>query len=143
MAPLHGDREARGASRPSGEAWPASGHLWDVRLLSLLIRRFRAEAEDVLALDAYPDPCVEQRGGRGTSLPEVDDLDGDALLWSLGVLAYRSITSGCRFTASSIISNRRRRGPSLPPDPPPPAGDLYRKQLTQRRTVKPWVHTST
>lgn len=102
----------------NGEPWTASGELWDVRLLSLEIRRPLHEADDVLPLDTYQvtesahiltnldgiqvlsawrrynqGAVVEQRikelGQLSVGDTAIDDLDGNALLWGLGTLAYQ------------------------------------------------------
>ncbi len=106
------------AIRSDGETWTASGELWGVRLLSLHVRRSLAEADDCLALDTYEvtdsahiltniegihvlsawraynrGARVEQRikelGQLSVGETAVDDLDGNALLWTLGTLAYQ------------------------------------------------------
>jgi len=110
-------RRGRGIS-PTGEAWTASGELWGVRLLSLEIRRPLEQTEDVLPLDTYEvtesahiltnlegihvlsawrrynqGAVVEQRikelGQLSLGETAIDDLGGNALLWSLGTLAYQ------------------------------------------------------
>lgn len=112
-------RSKRGEGiRSDAEAWTACGELWGVRLLSLEFRRPLAEADDVLALDTYEvtesahvltnvegvhvltawrtynrGALVEQRikelGQLSVGETAIDDLDGNALLWSLGALAYQ------------------------------------------------------
>ena len=102
---------------PGHELWTTSGILWGARLLSIQTRR-PLQAEGTLALDTYETPLsahvltniegiqaltawrrynqgavVEQRieelGQLGSGHTAVDDLDGNALLWSLGVFAYQ------------------------------------------------------
>jgi len=104
--------------RSDAEAWTARGELWGVRLLSLEFRRPLAEADNVLALDTYEvtesahvltnienihvltawrtynqGALVEQRikefGQLSVGETAIDDLDGNALLWGLGALAYQ------------------------------------------------------
>ena len=112
-------RSTRGEGiSPGSETWTTSGELWDVRLLSLEIRRPLELADDVLPLDTYEvsesahiltnldglhvlsawrrynqGALVEQRikelGQLSVGETAIDDLDGNALLWSLGVLAYQ------------------------------------------------------
>ena len=102
---------------PGQELWTTSGSLWGVRLLSLQTRR-ALEGDDTLALDTYEVPLsahvltniegihaltawrrynagavVEQRIEELSQLSlghtAIDDLDGNALLWTLGALAYQ------------------------------------------------------
>jgi hypothetical protein len=104
---------------PGHELWTTSGTLWGVRLLSIQTRR-PLPADGTLALDTYETPLtahvltniegihaltawrrynrgavVEQRieelGQLGLGHTAVDDLDGNALLWSLGALAYQML----------------------------------------------------
>jgi len=111
-------RSARGEEIfPGHELWTTSGTLWGVRLLSLQTRR-PLEGEDLLALDTWEVPLsahvltniegihaitawrrynqgalIEQRiaelGQLALGQTAVDDLDGNALLWGLGMLAYQ------------------------------------------------------
>ena len=113
-------RSAKGeAIFPGLELWTTSGTLWGARLLSLQARR-PLQGEDLLKLDTYEVPLtahvltnipgihaltawrrynqgavIEQRiaelGQLGLGGTAVDDLDGNALLWSLGVLAYQML----------------------------------------------------
>jgi hypothetical protein len=102
---------------PGHELWTTSGSLWGVRLLSLQTRR-PLEGEDTLDLDTYEVPLsahvltnlegihaltawrrynrgavIEQRiaelGQLSVGHTAIDDLGGNALLWSLGTLAYQ------------------------------------------------------
>lgn len=113
---------------PGHELWTTSGTLWGARLLSIQTRR-PLQAEGTLALDTYETPLtahvltniegihaltawrrynqgavVEQRieelGQLALGHTAVDDLDGNALLWSLGVFAYQ-ILHTVRSTALS------------------------------------------
>ena len=111
-------RSAKGEAVFGGsELWTTTGELWGVRLLSLQTRR-PLEGDDVLALDTYEVPLsahvltniegihaltawrrynagavIEQRiaelGQLSVGQTAIDDLDGNALLWSLGMLAYQ------------------------------------------------------
>lgn len=101
-----------------GTAWTASGELWGVRLLSLEIRCPLEPTDDMLALDTYEvtksahiltnlegihvltawrrynqGTLVEQRIKELAQLSvgrtAIDDLEGNALLWGLGTLAYQ------------------------------------------------------
>lgn len=96
----------------------ATGTLWDARLLSLQGRRPLAEAEGTLALDTYEvteiahvltnvpgihaltawrrynagavvEQRIEELGQLSVGRTAVDDVDGNALLWALGGLAYQ------------------------------------------------------
>lgn len=102
---------------PGQELWTTSGTLWGVRLLSLQARR-PLQDEGTLDLDTYEVPMsahvltniagihaltawrcynrgamIEQRiaelGQLAVGQTAIDDLDGNALLWSLGMLAYQ------------------------------------------------------
>jgi hypothetical protein len=102
---------------PGHELWTTSGSLWDVRLLSLQTRR-PLEGEDTLELDTYEVPLsahvlttidgihaltawrrynqgavIEQRiaelGQLSVGQTAIDDLDGNALPWPLGTVAYQ------------------------------------------------------
>jgi len=113
---------------PGHELWTTSGTLWDVRLLSIQTRR-PLQGEDMLGLDTYEVPLsahvltsiegihaltawrrynqgavVEQRieelGQLGLGHTAVDNLEGNALLWGLGVFAYQ-ILHTLRSTALS------------------------------------------
>lgn len=122
-------RSAKGeAIFPALELWTTSGTLWGARLLSLQTRR-PLEGEDLLELGTYEVPLtahvltniqgihaltawrrynqgavIEQRiaelGQLGMGGTAVDDLHGNALLWSLGVFAYQ-ILHTLRSTALS------------------------------------------
>jgi len=94
---------------PSHELWTTSGTLWDARLLSIQTRKpldtyetpltahVLTNIEGIHALTAWrrynQGAVVEQRIEELTQLglghTAVDDLDGNALLWSLGMLAYQ------------------------------------------------------
>ena len=102
---------------PGHELWTTSGCLWGVRLLSLQTRR-PLQGPDTLTLDTYEVPLsahvltniegihaltawrrynhgavVEQRikelGQLGAGATAIDHLDGNALLWALGAIAYQ------------------------------------------------------
>lgn len=102
---------------PGHQLWTTSGTLWGARLLSIQTRK-PLQGEDLLDLDTYEVPLtahvltniegihaltawrrynqgalIEQRikelGQLGLGDTAVDDLDGNALLWSLGVFAYQ------------------------------------------------------
>ncbi len=102
---------------PGQELWTTSGTLWGVRLLSLQTRRPLA-GEATLELDTYEVPLsahvltniegihaltawrrynqgavIEQRiaelGQLSVGQTAIDDLEGNALLWTLGMLAYQ------------------------------------------------------
>lgn len=113
---------------PGHELWTTSGSLWNVRLLSIQTRR-PLQGEGTLELDTYEVPLtahvltniegihalsawrrynqgalieqrIEELGQLGLGHTAVDDLDGNALLWSLGVFAYQ-ILHTLRSTALS------------------------------------------
>jgi DDE family transposase len=122
-------RSAKGSDIfPGHEVWTTSGTLWDARLLSIQTRR-PLQGEDILGLDTYEvplsanvltniegihaltawrlynqGPVIEQRieelGQLALGYTAVDDLEGNALLWGLGVLAYQ-ILHTLRSTALS------------------------------------------
>lgn len=102
---------------PDHELWTTSGSLWGARLLSIQTRR-PLQAEGTLDLDTYEVPLtahvltniegihaltawrrynqgalieqrIEELGQLGLGHTAVDDLDGNALLWGLGVFAYQ------------------------------------------------------
>ena len=102
---------------PGHELWTTSGTLWGARLLSIQTRK-PLEADGTLALDTYETPLtahvltniegihaltawrrynqgavieqrIEELGQLGLGHTAVDDLDGNALLWTLGTLAYQ------------------------------------------------------
>jgi len=111
-------RSAKGeAIFPGLEVWTTSGTLWGARLLSIQTRR-PLQGEGLLNLDTFEVPLsahvltnlegihaltawrrynqgalieqrIEELGQLGLGGTAVDDLDGNALLWSLGVLAYQ------------------------------------------------------
>ena len=111
-------RSAKGeAIFPGLELWTTSGKLWGARLLSIQTRRPLA-GDDLLELDTYEVPLtahvltniegihavtawrrynqgavieqrIEELGQLGLGATAVDDLAGNALLWSLGILAYQ------------------------------------------------------
>jgi len=111
-------RSAKGEDIFGGdELWTTSGSLWGVRLLSLETRR-PLEEEGTLELDTYEVPLsahvltniegihaltawrrynqgavieqrIEELGQLSVGHTAVDDLDGNALLWSMGMLAYQ------------------------------------------------------
>ena len=103
---------------PGHELWTTSGRMWGVRLLSLQTRRPLAGDDNTLELDTYEvlmsahlltniegihaltawrrynrGAVVEQRikelGQLGAGATAIDDLDGNALLWALGAIAYQ------------------------------------------------------
>lgn len=113
---------------PGHELWTTSGTLWDARLLSIQTRR-PLQGDGILDLDTYEVPLsahvltniegihaltawrlynkgavVEQRieelGQLALGHTAVDDLEGNALLWGLGVFAYQ-ILHTLRSTALS------------------------------------------
>ena len=102
---------------PGHELWTTSGTLWGVRLLSLQTRR-PLGGEGTLELDTYEVPLsahvltniegihaltawrrynqgavIEQRiaelGQLSVGQTAIDDLEGNALLWTLGTVAYQ------------------------------------------------------
>lgn len=102
--------------------WTTTGRLWGARLLSIQGRRPLAEADGTLGLDTYEvtdtahvltnlpgihaltawrlynqGAVVEQRirelGQLSCGRTAIDDLDGNALLWALGTLAYQLLHS--------------------------------------------------
>src|SRR5690606_7551776 len=109
-------RSAKGeAIFPGHELWTTSGSLWGARLLSVQTRRPLAGA-DTLALNTYEtgltahvltniegihaltawrsynqgaviEQRIEELGQLGIGHTAIDDLGGNALLWSLGALA--------------------------------------------------------
>lgn len=111
-------RSAKGdAVFPGHQLWTASGTMWGARLLAIQTRR-PLRGEGLLELDTYETPLaahvltniegihaltawrlynkgavIEQRiaelGQLSVGHTAVDDLDGNALLWTLGVLAYQ------------------------------------------------------
>lgn len=111
-------RSAKGEDIFEGQQlWTATGTLWGARLLSLQTRR-PLPKEGTLGLDAYAvtlrahvltnvegihaltawrryneGAVIEQRikelGQLGAGHTAIDHLDGNALLWSLGALAYQ------------------------------------------------------
>lgn len=112
-------RSARGQGIfPGAETWAATGSLWGARLLSVQGRRPMTMAEDTLALDTHEvtasahvltniegihalsawraynqGAVVEQRieecAQLGLGSTAVDDLQGNALLWTIGAVAYQ------------------------------------------------------
>ena len=113
---------------PGHELWTTSGTLWDARLLSIQTRR-PLQGEGILGLDTYEVPLsahvltniegihaltawrlynrgavieqrIEELGQLALGHTAIDDLDGNALLWSLGVFAYQ-ILHTLRSTALS------------------------------------------
>ena len=113
---------------PGHELWATSGTLWDARLLSIETRR-PLQGEDILELDTYEVPLsahmltniegihaltawrrynqgavieqrIEELGQLALGHTAIDDLDGNALLWGLGVFAYQ-ILHTLRSTALS------------------------------------------
>lgn len=118
---------------PGHELWTTSGSLWDVRLLSIQTRR-PLQGEDTLELDTYEagltahvltniegihaltawrrynqgaviEQRIEELGQLGLGHTAVDDLDGNALLWSLGVFAYQIL----HILRSTTLSGSWRR----------------------------------
>jgi hypothetical protein len=113
-------RSAKGeAVFPGLEVWTTSGTLWGARLLSIQTRR-PLQGEGLLDLDTFEVPLsahvltnipgihaltawrrynqgalieqrIEELGQLGLGATAVDDLDGNALLWSLGVFAYQML----------------------------------------------------
>lgn len=102
---------------PGHELWTASGTLWGVRLLSLQTRR-RLKGDDMLDLGTYEVPLrahvltniegihaltawrrynqgavIEQRiaevGQLSVGETAIDHLEGNALLWTMGMVAYQ------------------------------------------------------
>jgi len=102
---------------PGYELWTTSGSLWGARLLSIQTRK-PLEAPDTLALDTYEtgltahvltnvegihaltawrrynqgaviEQRIEELNQLGVGHTAVDDLGGNAVFWSLGVLAYQ------------------------------------------------------
>lgn len=102
--------------------WTTTGRLWGARLLSIQGRRPLTDAEGTLGLDTYEvtdtahvlsnlpgihaltawrlynrGAVVEQRirelGQLSCGRTAIDDLDGNALLWTLGTLAYQLLHS--------------------------------------------------
>jgi hypothetical protein len=111
-------RSAKGEAVFAGQQlWAASGTLWGARLLAIQTRR-PLRGEGLLELDTYETPLsahvltniegihaltawrrynqgavieqsIEELGQLALGHTAIDDLDGNALLWSLGVLAYQ------------------------------------------------------
>lgn len=102
---------------PGQELWTSTGSLWGVRLVSIQTRR-PLEGDDVLGLDTYEttlsahlltnlegihaltawrrynggaviEQRIEELAQLSVGRTAVDHLEGNALLWSLGVLAYQ------------------------------------------------------
>lgn len=121
---------------PGHELWTTSGSLWGVRLLSLQTRR-PLEGEGTLELDTYEVPLsahvltniegihaltawrrynqgavIEQRiaelGQLSVGQTAIDDLEGNALLWSLGMLAYQLLHT---FRTTALSGSWRRAQP--------------------------------
>ena len=103
---------------PGRELWTTSGRMWGVRLLSLQTRHPLAGDDNTLELDTYEvlmsahlltniegihaltawrrynrGAVVEQRikelGQLGAGATAINHLDGNALLWVLGAIAYQ------------------------------------------------------
>ena len=114
----HRSVRAEGIFEGAQAVWTSSGSLWGGRLLSLQGRRPLAEAEGTLALDTYEvvatahvltdregihaltawraynrgavvELRIKELGQLQVGRTAVDDLGGNALLWSLGALAYQ------------------------------------------------------
>ena len=102
---------------PGVELWTTSGSLWGARLLSLQTRR-RLKGDHLLDLETYEVPLsahvltnidgihaltawrrynqgavIEQRiaelGQLSVGETAIDDMDGNGLLWTMGMLAYQ------------------------------------------------------
>lgn len=104
---------------PGEDLWTASGELWGARLLTVQTTR-PAESDGALALDDYEvlsqadvltniggihaltawrrynagavvEQRIEELGQLSAGRTAVDDLGGNALLWSLAVVAYQTL----------------------------------------------------
>jgi hypothetical protein len=130
-------RSAKGADVfPGHELWTTSGTLWGARLLSIQTRR-PLQGEDTLDLDTYEtaltahvltniegihaltawrrynqgaviEQRIEELGQLGLGQTAVDDLDGNALLWSLGVFAYQILHT---LRSTALCGSWRRAQP--------------------------------
>ena len=118
LGPWRRSVRAGGIFEGAHSVWTASGTLWGGRLLSLEGRRPLAEAEGTLPLDTHEvvatahiltdreeihaltawraynrgavvELRIKELGQLQVGQTAVDDLDGNALLWSLGALAYQ------------------------------------------------------
>lgn len=118
---------------PGQELWTTSGSLWGARLLSIQTRR-PLQGDDLLDLETYEVPLtahvltniegihaltawrrynqgavieqrIEELGQLGLGATAIDDLDGNALLWSLGALAYQLL----HILRSTVLSGSWRR----------------------------------
>lgn len=103
---------------PGAETWTTTGTLWGARLLSVQGRRPLHQVEGALALDTYEvtsmahvltnidgihaltawrrynagavvEQRIEELGQLSVGKTAIDDLEGNALLWTLGTLAYQ------------------------------------------------------
>ncbi len=113
--------------------WTTSGTLWDARLLSIQTRR-PLQGDGVLNLDTYEVPLsahvltniegihtltawrrynqgalieqrIEELGQLALGHTAVDDLEGNALLWGIGVFAYQLLHT----LRSTVLSGSWRR----------------------------------
>lgn len=103
---------------PGAETWTTTGTLWGARLLSVQGRRPLRHVEGALALDTYEatntahvltniegihaltawrrynagavvEQRIEELGQLSVGQTAIDHLDGNAMLWTLGALAYQ------------------------------------------------------
>ena len=118
LRPWRCSSRAEGIFEEAATVWTSSGRLWGSRLLSLEGRRPLAEAEGTLALDTHEvtetahvltdregihaltawraynrgaavEGRIKELGQLSVGRTAVDDLDGNALLWTLGTVAYQ------------------------------------------------------
>jgi hypothetical protein len=92
-------RSAKGADVfPGHELWTTSGTLWGARLLSIQTRR-PLQGEDTLDLDTYETALTAH---------VLTNIEGNALLWSLGVFAYQILHT---LRSTALCGSWRRAQP--------------------------------